>query len=297
MTASKNPAITQILAHFSKVLKEHPAQAATDRLQAAIRHSLWAPSKHIRAMLCYATGLSFGADLPTLDRPALAIEAIHTYSLIHDDLPAMDNANQRRGQASCHIAFDEAHAILAGDALLTWAFELISSARALDPQQRCDMMTQLSQASGPMGMVGGQSLDLINDPKQLKRCHQLKTGALIKTALRCGCIGANQSWGPEWEQLTDHLGLAYQLQDDLLDLTASSDALGKPAQLDTKNAKQTLPQTHGLAAAQEQLAKHTQGMQTLLLEMALDASPLAHVIQLAIPNQITTMPCHDLTSH
>lgn len=289
MTASTttHPTIVDTLAHFSRVLKQHAPHGATDRLQAAIRHSLWAPSKHIRALLCYATGLSFGADLQHLDHPALAIEAIHTYSLIHDDLPAMDNADQRRGQASCHIAFDEAHAILAGDALLTWAFELISTASALSPLQRCEIITQLSHASGAMGMVGGQSLDLINDPQQLQRCHALKTGSLIKAAIQCGCIVAHQHWSTQWEQLAQTLGLAYQLQDDLLDLTASSEALGKPIQLDRKNAKQTLPHTHGLSAAQMQLYQHITHIQTLLIDMTLHQSPLAAVIQMAVP---TTEP-------
>lgn len=226
-------------------------------LQQAMEYGILNGGKRLRPKLVYITGTTLGASLETCDAPACAIEFIHGYSLIHDDLPAMDNADIRRGQPSCHKAYDEAMAILAGDALQTLAFEVLSHHPSpLTPSQRLLMIKTLSQASGYQGMAAGQSLDLSGTTSLLKMYH-LKTGALLIAGVKLGAIAANitsQKILNALENYASHLGLAFQLQDDLLDFE-SLDQTGKPQGLDQKNFKNTFPVQMGKEKTQEEIKK------------------------------------------
>ncbi|WBA09265.1 (2E,6E)-farnesyl diphosphate synthase [Salinivibrio kushneri] len=227
----------------------------------AMRHGLLLGGKRIRPFLTYATGQLFGIDYEQLDTPAVAVECIHAYSLIHDDLPAMDNDSLRRGQPTCHVAFDEATAILAGDALQTLAFTVLSEGR-LNPAAhpyRIEMVKTLAAASGASGMCLGQALDLAAegravDLEALKRIHRNKTGALIKGAVKLGAYAAGEtgvSHLHELERFADAIGLAFQVQDDILDITSDTQTLGKPQGSDVNADKSTYPALLGLAGAQE----------------------------------------------
>lgn len=241
--------------------------AVTDeRLKQAMLHGALLGGKRIRPFLVYAVGDMLGVSLNTLDKCAAAIECIHAYSLIHDDLPAMDDDALRRGQPTVHIAFDEAMAILAGDALQALAFDIISTpVDGLTPQQQLAMNNVLAKAAGYLGMCGGQAIDLNSTDRaisleQLTRLHNLKTGALIRCAVELAIIAAKISaeHGQALLDFADAIGLAFQVQDDILDITASTEELGKPQGSDTQANKSTYPRLLGLAGAQqtaEQLIK------------------------------------------
>lgn len=230
----------------------HSNTSPASRLQEAMNYSSSNGGKRIRPLLVYATGIALGATWDSLDAPACAIELIHTYSLIHDDLPAMDNADLRRGKPSCHKAFDEALAILAGDALQPLAFEVLSSHPApLNSTQRLFMIKTLSNASGFMGMAAGQALDIasVNTLEALKQIHALKTGALINAGVKLGMIAANnqnQHIEIALTKFSELLGLAFQIQDDLMDIESSAEITGKPQGLDAENQKITYPDILGV---------------------------------------------------
>ena len=213
--------------------------------------------KRIRPFLVYAVGEMFGVEKSQLDNAAGAIESIHAYSLIHDDLPAMDDDDLRRGQPTCHIAFDEATAILAGDSLQTFAFELIGQAPQ-SAEQRLEMIQCLAKASGYQGMCGGQALDLAATDKhvslaQLEKIHRLKTGALICAAVELGAIAANasQTHRELLNTFAQNIGLAFQVHDDILDVIGDTETLGKPQGSDEAANKSTYPALLGLESAQE----------------------------------------------
>ncbi|SIN99901.1 (2E,6E)-farnesyl diphosphate synthase [Salinivibrio sp. ES.052] len=227
----------------------------------AMRHGLLLGGKRIRPFLTYATGQLFGLALEQLDTPAVAVECIHAYSLIHDDLPAMDDDSLRRGQPTCHVVFDEATAILAGDALQTLAFTVLAEGR-LSPAAapyRINMVKALAEASGAAGMCLGQSLDLAAegravDLEALKRIHRNKTGALIKGAVRLGAYAAGDpgvAYLNQLDNFADAIGLAFQVQDDILDITSDTQTLGKPQGSDINADKSTYPALLGLTGAQE----------------------------------------------
>lgn len=227
------------------------------QLNDACRYVLAKPGKQLRAHILFATGHLARAPEQLLNRAALAIELVHTYSLIHDDLPAMDNAELRRGQASCHNKFSEATAILVGDGLLTNAFSWLSSCPTSNDEDKLKLMAciaHLSQAAGSLGMVAGQSLDLNAKPVDvdaLSKTHQLKTGAMFEASVLMGAVLGDVS-SKNKEQLRlfiKHLGLAYQIQDDILDEIASTDTLGKPALADKNNDKITYVSLLGLNQA------------------------------------------------
>lgn len=228
------------------------------RLVDAMRYSLTAGGKRLRPLLCLAACEFHGTSRSQALPAALAIEMVHTYSLIHDDLPAMDNDDLRRGKPSCHRAFDEATAILAGDALLTLAFELLSGAREYAVTTRLKMVQVLAQAAGPNGMVAGQMQDMEAEGKSipieaLETLHHLKTGKLIQAALVLGALaaGADSSKNlAEMEWIGAKLGLAFQVQDDVLDCTQTTATLGKSAGKDAASSKNTFPALLGLAASQ-----------------------------------------------
>lgn len=222
----------------------------------AIRWSLFAGGKRLRPALLLAAGSTFGASFDLLLDTACALEMIHTYSLIHDDLPSMDDDELRRGRPTCHIRFDEATAILAGDALQTLAFQTIAEAEGLDAEARVRIISEVARAAGtPLGMVAGQALDLAAESRdvtgeELERIHHHKTGALIIAATRCGAIisGARAS---ELEAITEYgaqLGLLFQITDDLLDVTATAEDLGKTPGKDERASKATYPALYGIEA-------------------------------------------------
>ncbi|HEY0098395.1 MAG TPA: farnesyl diphosphate synthase [Pyrinomonadaceae bacterium] len=242
-------------------------------VHAAMRWSLFAGGKRLRPALALASGEAFGAPPLRLTRTACAFELIHTYSLIHDDLPAMDDDDLRRGRPTCHIRFGEATAILAGDAMQTLAFQTIAEDSELDAHVRVRLVAELARAAGtPAGMVAGQAHDLAGESRtdvtadELDSIHRHKTGALIVAAARAGAIVAQAS-EREIERISDYaaaLGLLFQITDDLLDVTATAETLGKTPGKDARAQKATYPALHGLEATQERaLAVYTQALDAL----------------------------------
>jgi len=232
-----------------------------ERVHAAIRWSMFAGGKRFRPSLLLATGQTFGARTEALMRTACSFEMIHTYSLIHDDLPAMDNDDLRRGRPTCHIKFDDATAILAGDALLTLAFQTIADDEQLSSELRVRLISELARASGiPAGMVAGQAHDLAAESREvsgaeLENIHSQKTGALIRAAARCGAMIARAT-EHELRAITEFagcLGLLFQITDDLLDVTATAEDLGKTPGKDARSRKATYPAVYGLEATRAQL--------------------------------------------
>ncbi len=243
------------LDHYLKAAK-HPAP----NLQEAMHYAVCTNGKRIRPLLVYAVGQIFEAPVENLEAGALAIELIHSYSLIHDDLPAMDNSEWRRGKPSCFKAFGEDIAILAGDALQTLAFEIIANHPAsLTAEQRISMVQILSQASGAWGMAGGQALDILNTTalteKDLLQLYALKTGALLQASIRLGLIAANAGLKESTvlEQYGKSISLAFQIQDDLLDIEGQKDKIGKPTGLDAELAKTTYPALMGIEQAKQKV--------------------------------------------
>jgi geranylgeranyl pyrophosphate synthase len=238
------------------------ATVQPDRLHESMRYVVLGGGKRIRPLLSYAAGAALGVDPALLDRPACAVELIHAYSLIHDDLPAMDDDDLRRGRPTCHRAFDEATAILAGDALQTLAFQALAEAPGLDAARRIAMVASLARASGSRGMVGGQALDLaaegnVQDVAMLEHIHIHKTGALIRAAVQMGIL-AHDAPDPDHVARLDRyakcVGLAFQIQDDVLDVEGDTDLIGKTAGRDQMLEKATYPALVGLAEAKEMAA-------------------------------------------
>jgi geranylgeranyl pyrophosphate synthase len=234
---------------------------ATSRLIEAMRYSTLAGGKRVRPVLVYATGEALGASLEVLDAAAAAVELIHVYSLVHDDLPAMDDDDLRRGRPTCHRAFDEATAILTGDALQARAFEVLAHAPASIPADaRVEMLRVLADSIGTRGMAGGQAIDLesvkqILDEAALERMHRQKTGALIQASVLLGAISAGVRPGKERDGLDRfgaEIGLAFQIQDDILDVEGSTEELGKRAGADADRVKPTYPSVLGIDAARTQ---------------------------------------------
>ena len=267
------------------VLERHLPAADTSpaRLHQAMRHAALNGGKRIRPLLVYATGHSLGAVDETLDDAALAVELIHCYSLVHDDLPAMDDDALRRGQPTVHIAFDEATAILAGDALQTLAFERLAEA-PIAAETRIAMVGELARASGHAGMCGGPALDIDAtgqriDITQLERLHALKTGALLRAAIRLGAIAANADAAQcsALDHYANALGLAFQVKDDLLDIESDSATLGKTAGKDIEQDKATFPALIGIDASRRKLAQLSDQMQAALTALGGDSALLAEL--------------------
>lgn len=286
---------TRIDAVLDDALSRHAA--AEPRLHAAMRHAVLLGGKRMRPLLVYATGAAFGADDADLDAPAAAVEFIHAYSLVHDDLPAMDDDALRRGQPTVHVAFDEATAILAGDALQSLAFAVLADTDA-DAVIRVDMLRELANAAGARGMCGGQALDLAatggkkrgqsevsrerfrahgeqrreihSDPfssfSSLEHLHALKTGALLRAAVRLGALaaGSDAATRARLDRYADALGLAFQIRDDLLDVEGDSTTLGKTAGKDAAQDKATFPGLLGVEASRSRLLELSIVMQEAL---------------------------------
>jgi farnesyl diphosphate synthase/geranylgeranyl diphosphate synthase type II len=231
---------------------------ATARLLDAMRYSTLAGGKRVRPVLVYTTGESLGAPLELLDAAAAAVELIHVYSLVHDDLPAMDDDDLRRGRPTCHRAFDEATAILTGDALQARAFEVLAQAPpSISAAARIEMLRVLANAIGTRGMAGGQAIDLeavqqTLDESRLERMHRQKTGALIQASVLLGAISAGSADAAQraaLEEFGAEIGLAFQIQDDILDVEGNTDLLGKRAGADADRVKPTYPSVLGLEKA------------------------------------------------
>jgi len=281
---NKNTSLSQSLQYYRQRSNQQLAQwlsaqpYAEQPLIDAMKHGTLLGGKRARPFLTYVTGQMLGSDCANLDTPAAAVECIHAYSLIHDDLPAMDDDNLRRGQPTCHIAFDEATAILAGDSLQTLAFEILASGTLSESGEkyRIQMIKELAQASGAAGMCMGQALDLAAEGQeatlqQLETIHKHKTGALIRCAIRLGALAAGDKGAeilPQLNQYADAIGLAFQVQDDILDVTSDTETLGKPQGSDLELEKSTYPALLGLEGAKQ---KAQQLYQEAL--QALDAIP------------------------
>lgn len=254
--------------------------AVAPRLEAAMRHGLLAGGKRLRPLLVYMAGHALGADDDALDAPAAAIELIHAYSLIHDDLPAMDDDDLRRGQPTVHKAFDEASAILAGDALQALAFEVLAS--SAHPRLG-SLVHTLAVASGRDGMVAGQALDLDAvgghpDVEALAHMHAHKTGALIVAAVRMGGLVAVDKDDPRLSALIRYaraIGLAFQIHDDVLDVTGDTATLGKISGADAARAKPTYPSLLGLLGAQHKAQSLIDEAIAALAPLGERAAPLA----------------------
>ncbi len=229
----------------------------------AMKYSLAAGGKRIRPVLATEFARIFGGSGEKALDSACALEMIHTFSLIHDDLPCMDNDDFRRGKPSCHKQFGEDIALLAGDALENYAFEVISSDRKLSFEQRIKVIKVLSEAVGVMGMIGGQTVDVQNvgkpfDAELLLKMYSMKTSALIKCACVMGCICAERyDMIPAAEEYAEALGLAFQIVDDILDITADEKLLGKPVHSDADLNKATYPAVFGLDAAEKKAEELT----------------------------------------
>jgi geranylgeranyl pyrophosphate synthase len=237
-----------------------PAESVPpEKVHAAIRWSVFAGGKRFRPVLLLAVGQTFGAAPERLVGTACALEMVHAYSLIHDDLPSMDNDDLRRGRATCHVRFGEATAILAGDALQTLAFHTVSEDETLSPEKIVKLVREIAVASGtPAGMVAGQARDLEAESREvtaeeLEQIHRLKTGALIVAAARCGAIIADASQ-IELAVITEYaaqIGLLFQITDDLLDVTATAETLGKTPGKDLRSKKATYPALYGVEATRK----------------------------------------------
>ncbi|RZA20608.1 MAG: geranyl transferase [Lysobacteraceae bacterium] len=284
-----------------------PLDRSPQRLHAAMRHGVLNGGKRMRPLLAYATGHAFGADVASLDAAAVAVELVHCYSLVHDDLPAMDDDALRRGQPTVHVAYDEATAILAGDALQSLAFAALANAPQA-AEARVAMLAELAQASGAAGMCGGQALDIDatghaergqshvfdrntstgdvlrpkNDsdpfsPSDLERLHAMKTGALLRCAVRLGAIaaGADAASRHALDRYADALGLAFQIRDDLLDIEGDAATLGKTAGKDIAQEKATFPALLGIAASRARLLELAATMDDALSALRADTGALA----------------------
>jgi len=240
--------------------------AGTERLREAMRYSTLGGGKRLRPALVYLVGESLGAPLTNLDAPAAAVELIHVYSLVHDDLPAMDDDDLRRGRPTCHRAYDEATAILVGDALQALAFSVLADETLgnVAPATRLAMIKTLAFAAGTAGMAGGQAVDLAAVGQTLsvgavENMHRRKTGALITGSVLLGALGAGIDSGSpnsssDWQALRlfgDEIGLAFQIQDDILDVEGDAAVLGKTTGADAALSKPTYPSTVGLPAARD----------------------------------------------
>ena len=262
------PALQALIARSEHALDRYlprTAQAPT-ALHQAMRYAVLGGGKRLRPLLVYATADALGTNGPELDALACAVELIHAYSLVHDDLPAMDNDALRRGQPTCHVAFGEAMAILAGDALQALAFELLASdpAAATRPATLVQMLSVLGQACGAGGMAGGQALDLgavgrtLTLP-ELEHMHACKTGALIRASVRLGALagGADPATQAALDAYAGALGLAFQVRDDILDVEGDASVLGKTAGKDAAADKPTFPSIIGMPAARARVTELT----------------------------------------
>ena len=275
MTKTQQSSLQEYLADEIKIVDRAldewvPAEkVAPESIHRAMRYSLFAGGKRIRPILAIAAARTIGSETAGIENAACALELIHTYSLIHDDLPALDNDDLRRGRPTCHKVFGEALAVLAGDSLLTLAFEVLSRLPGVAAERRILLVEELSRAAGTVGgMIAGQVHDIEGERQPptailLESIHRAKTGALLRASVRMGAIytGANPEELGALSEYGEHAGLAFQIVDDVLDVEESSEALGKTAGKDQAQQKITFPAVYGLErsrqmAEQERQAAH-----------------------------------------
>ena len=266
-----------------------PAGRAPVKLHQAMRYTTLGGGKRVRPLLVHAAGALFGADADALARAACAVEMIHVYSLVHDDMPCMDDDALRRGKPTVHVAYDEATALLVGDALQAQAFDTLAGAGTLPPARLVQMLRLLAEAAGASGMCGGQAIDLDSvgfklDLEQLERMHQLKTGAMLRVAVLLGALAGRDLAPAELESLGAYaraIGLAFQVVDDVLDATADSATLGKTAGKDAAANKPTYVSILGLEesrALAEELRQQAHDALAPFGEQALRLRELADLI-------------------
>ena len=273
--------VTAELARRLPPATQHPA-----KLHEAM-HYATCGGKRLRPLIVYAAGEVLGLPPQLLDSAACAVELIHAYSLVHDDLPAMDDDDLRRGQPTVHKRYDDATAILVGDALQTLAFQVLAQENALDATQRLAMVASLAEAAGSRGMVGGQAIDLESEGKdlslaELEALHIHKTGALIRACLRLACHARGDLEPARLEALDRYgkcIGLAFQIQDDVLDIEGSTTSLGKTAGKDEASRTSTYPAVMGLRAAKERAAELFAGARDALKTFGTEAEPLAWLVE------------------
>jgi geranylgeranyl pyrophosphate synthase len=286
---SRDPDFAALLNRWQARIEQQLASRLPDvrtaptRLHEALRYSVLGAGKRVRPALVYATAAAVGANEADVDGAACAVELIHAYSLVHDDLPAMDDDDLRRGRPTCHRAFDEATAILVGDALQVLAFETLASGPGLpaDPRIRLKLVNLLAIASGTGGMAGGQAVDLAATGRQItvpevEQMHTLKTGALIHASvmMAAACVPLNGAVERALSEYAHAIGLAFQIQDDLLDIEGDEDVLGKTPGSDKAADKPTYPSVAGVEAARRRMHElHARALGALRIP-GLRAAPL-----------------------
>jgi farnesyl diphosphate synthase len=265
------------------------ATAVPTKLHAAMRYTALGGGKRVRPLLVYASGALFNADAQALARAACAVEMIHAYSLVHDDMPCMDDDELRRGKPTVHVAYDEATALLVGDALQSQAFQVLAESDTLPPARMVAMLRLLAEAAGSSGMCGGQAIDLDSvglslTREELERMHQLKTGALLRASVVLGALAGRDLEPRELDALAAYskaIGLAFQVVDDVLDATADSATLGKTAGKDAADNKPTYVSILGLEPSRqlaEQLRREAHEALAPFGEQALRLRELADLI-------------------
>ena len=259
-----------------------PADVSPQRLHEAMRYAVFNGGKRVRPLLVYATGECLGIDPDLLDGPAVAIELIHAFSLVHDDLPAMDDDDLRRGKPTVHIKYDEATAILAADALVPLAFLVIARLEGASAAARTALVRLVADACGSVGMTGGQSIDLaaegtaLSEP-ELEHMYSLKTGALIHASVVSACLlrdGIDPDQAAALDAFGREIGIAFQIKDDILDVEGDTAVIGKPAGSDAKLGKATWPSQFGLQASRERCDDLLQKALARLENFGTDAAPL-----------------------
>ena len=286
-----SPTLQGYKAAVEEALRHHLPSASpiAQDLVDAMRHAVLGGGKRLRPLFVCAACTGFGGRLDNALAPGCAVEFIHAYSLIHDDLPAMDDDELRHGLPSCHITFGEANAILAGDALQALAFATLGEAPGVRPETRLAAIQALGKASGWAGMVGGQSFDLASEGRQLKldqlkQLHAAKSGALIRASVELGALfaGADDDSRALATEFAARIGLAFQIIDDVLDVTQSTQELGKPAGSDERANKSTFPALMGIESAREHAQRLLREAQDCLADAGLKNSPLAELGRMAV---------------
>lgn len=278
--------------HYKALLDRHLISAISkletpEVLKEAMIYSLKAGGKRIRPLLLFSTLSAFEKDPKIGLAAAVSLEMIHTYSLVHDDLPSMDDDDLRRGKPTNHMVFGEATAILAGDGLLTHSFQLIADDRYLNDQMKVKLISLLAKCAGPEGMVSGQVLDIQGENKnldieELEYIHRHKTGELLLFSILAGAIigGANEIQLEKFKKFSHHLGLAFQISDDILDVEGNEQVIGKPVGSDTGKTKSTYPAILTIAGAKEHLAYHIKSAKNTLNEIDLHTALLEEITDL-----------------